>query len=81
MAGIELGVTLKALRGERAKVEGELAKLDKAITVLEELSGTNTVTSNGRGHRRTLSVAARNKISKAQKMRWAKVRRERGAKA
>jgi hypothetical protein len=80
MAGIELGGTLKALKGERAKVHGELAKLDKAINVLEDLFGTNTVTSNGRGHKRTLSVAARNKIAKAQKLRWAKVRRERAAK-
>jgi len=80
MAGIELSGTLKALKGERAKVQGELAKLDKAINVLEELVGINTVTSNGH-HKRTLSVAARNKIAKAQKLRWAKVRRERAAKA
>jgi hypothetical protein len=81
MASIELGGTLKALNGERAKVHSELAKLDKAITVLEELSGKSTVTSNGRGHKRILSVAARNKIAKAQKLRWAKVRRERATKA
>jgi hypothetical protein len=81
MASIELGGTLKALKGERVRVHGELAKLDKAITVLQELAGTNTVTSNGRGHKRILSVAARNKIAKAQKLRWAKVRRERAAKA
>ena len=80
MTSIELGGTLKALKVERAKVHSDLAKLDKAITVLEELSGTNAVTSNGRGHKRTLSVAARNKIAKAQKLRWAKVRRERAAK-
>jgi hypothetical protein len=81
MAGIELGGTLKVLKGERAKMHGELAKLDKAITVLEELFGTNTVTPNGHGPKRTLSVAGRNKIAKAQKLRWAKVRRERAAKA
>ena len=81
MDSIELGGTLKALKGERAKVHIELAKLDKAITVLEELSGTNSVTSNGHGRKRTLSVASRNKIAKAQKLRWAKVRRERAGKA
>jgi hypothetical protein len=81
MASIELGGMLKALKGERVKVQGELAKLDKAITVLGELTGTNPAKSNGSGHRRTLSVAARNKIAKAQKLRWARVRKERAAKA
>ena len=80
MASIELSGTLKVLKVERAKVHSDLAKLDKAITVLKELSGTNSVPTNGRGHKRTLSVAARNKIAKAQKLRWAKVRRERAVK-
>ncbi len=35
MASIELGGTLKALKGERAKVHSELVKLDKAITSFE----------------------------------------------
>jgi uncharacterized protein YacL (UPF0231 family) len=74
MPGIELGGTLNVLRWERAKIQTDLAKLNKAITVLEELSGTSRATSNGNGHKRTLSVAARNKIAKAQKLRWAKVR-------
>jgi len=81
MASIELGGTLKALRGERAKAHSELAKLDKAISVLEELNGTSTAASNGNGHKRTLSVAGRNNIAKAQKLRWAKVKRERAAKS
>jgi hypothetical protein len=77
--GIELGATLKALKHQRANVYSELAKLDKAITVLEELSGTNSMPSpNGRRH--TLSAAARRKISKAQKARWAKVRQQAGKK-
>jgi len=80
MAGIELSGTLKVLKGERAKIHSDLAKLDKAITVLEELSGTLMATPNGSGHRRTLSVAARKKIAKAQKARWAKVRQQRAAK-
>jgi hypothetical protein len=65
---------------ERAKVQSDLSKLDTAISVLEGLSGTNASTSNGHGHKRTLSVAARNKIAKAQKLRWAKIRKERPAK-
>lgn len=81
MASIELSGTLTALKGERAKIHSELAKLDKAITVLEELSGTSTAPSNRNGHKRTLSVAARNKIAKAQKLRWAKIKKERPTKA
>jgi len=81
MASIELGGTVKALKVERAKVQGELAKLNKAINVLQELFGTNTVTSNGHVHKRTLSTAVRRKIGNAQKARWAKVRTERAAKA
>lgn len=81
VATIELSGTLKVLKGQRVNVQSELAKLDKAITVLEDLARTSTVTSNGRGNKRVLSVAARNKIAKAQKLRWAKVRRERAGKA
>jgi hypothetical protein len=81
MASIELSGTVKALKVERAKAQSELSKLDKAITVLEGLSGANSVTPNGNGQRRTLSAAARRKIGKAQKLRWAKVRKERAGKA
>jgi hypothetical protein len=80
MARIELGETLKALQGERAKMQGELAELDKAITALEGLFGTRNTPSNGSENKRTLSAAARKKIGTAQKARWAKVRRERAAK-
>ena len=34
MASFELADTVKALIGERARVQKELSKLDKAITVL-----------------------------------------------
>jgi hypothetical protein len=47
---------------------------------LEGLSGANSVTPNGH-HKRTLSAPARNKIAKAQKLRWAKIKKERAAKA
>jgi hypothetical protein len=75
MASFELAGTVKALIGERARVQKELAKLDRAITALRELSATNQVSMNGSGHKRTLSAATRNKIAKAQKLRWAKVKR------
>jgi len=73
MGNFELAGTVKMLQGQRVQVQKELAKLDKAIAVLRELSGTNsTLSPNGKGH--TMSAAARRKIGKAQKARWAKVR-------
>jgi hypothetical protein len=64
------------LQGQRAQVQKELAKLDKAIAVLRELSGpTSTPSPNGK--RRTLSTAARKKIAKAQKARWARMKQQR----
>jgi hypothetical protein len=80
MASIDLGGTVKALKGERVRVMGELAKLDKAITVLEGLSQTSATTPNRHAGKHTLSAAARRKIGKAQKLRWAKVKQQRAVK-
>jgi len=80
MASIELGGTLKALKGERARVSSELAKLDNAIAALQGLSGANGVTPNGQAGKRTMSAAGRRRIAKAQKLRWAKVKQQRAAK-
>ena len=73
MGNLELASTVKMLQGQRAQVQKELVKLDRAIAVLRELSGT-TSTPSPNGKKRTLSAAARKKIGKAQKARWAKVR-------
>ena len=79
MARIEITEIIKTLQTERAQTQKELAKLDKAIAVLRELSGTNSApTQNGK--RRTLSASARRKIGKAQKARWAKVKQQRANK-
>jgi hypothetical protein len=80
MASIDLGGTVKALKGERVRVMSELAKLDKAITVLEGLSRTSVTTPNGQSGKHTLSAAARRKIGKAQKLRWAKLKQQAGKK-
>jgi hypothetical protein len=80
MASIDLGGTVKALKGERIRVIGELAKLDKAITVLEGLFRTSATTPNGHTRKRTLSAAARRKIGKAQKLRWARLKQKAGKK-
>ena len=74
MASIDLGGTVKALKGERVRVKGELAKLEKAITVPEGLFRTSATTPNGHAVKRMLSAAARRKIGKAQKLRWAKLK-------
>jgi hypothetical protein len=79
MASIEVTEIIKTLQTERAQTSKELAKLDKVISALRGLSGTIS-TANTNGKRRTLSAAARRKIGRAQKARWAKVRQQRAAK-
>ena len=75
MGNLELAGTVKMLQGQRAQVQKELTKLDKAIAVLRELSGTKSApTQNGKRH--TMSAAARRKIGKAQKLRWAKLKQQ-----
>jgi hypothetical protein len=80
MASIEIAEMMKSLRGERTHIQQNLKKLDKAITVLRGLSGANS-TSAHNGKTRTLSIAARRKIAKAQRLRWAKVRQQRASKS
>jgi hypothetical protein len=80
MASLDLAGTLKTLQGERARIHQELIKLDRAIAVIRELAGTEP-TPNGYPGKPTLSAAARRKIGKAQKLRWAKLRAKQKAKA
>jgi hypothetical protein len=76
MATIEIAEIMKTLRTERAHTRKELAKLNKVIAALRELSSTNsTPTQNGR--RRRMSAAARRKIAAAQRKRWAKFHQRR----
>jgi hypothetical protein len=81
MASFELTGTLKALKVEQARAQKELAKLGEAISVLSDLSKTRMGELNGIVPKRILSAAARNKIAKAQRLRWAKVRKQQAAKA
>jgi hypothetical protein len=80
MGDLELASTVKTLKVERTWLQKELVKVDKAITVLRNLS-VRTPTPNGRPRKRTLSAAARRKIARAQKLRWAKMRQAKAAKA
>ncbi len=79
MASLEITEIIKTLQTERAQTRKELAKLDKVISALRELSLTN-LTANTNGKRRTLSASARRKIGKAQRARWAKVKQQRANK-
>ena len=75
----KLGQIMKQLRGQRNRTQQELDGLDQAIAAFGKLVGTN-----GRGRprgRRRLSVAARRKITRAQKARWARLRQAKAAKA
>jgi hypothetical protein len=73
VTSLNLTDTLKTLQGERAQIQKELAKLDRAIDVIRELAGLEAA-PNGHPTKRTVSAAARRKMAKAQKLRWAKVR-------
>jgi hypothetical protein len=58
-------------------------RLDQAIGALAPLAGiskTSSARGGAGGPRRTLSAAARRKVSLAQKARWAKLRSENSAK-
>jgi len=80
MASLDLAGTLKTLRGERGQTRKKLTKLDRAIAVIRELAGTEPI-SNGHPKKWTKSASGRRKIAKAQKLRWAKVRKQQKAKA
>jgi hypothetical protein len=75
MATIEIAEMMKTLRIERAHTRKELAKLDKVISALRELS-TNSL-PNRSGKRRKMPAAARRNIAAAQRRRWAKFHQQR----
>ena len=74
-----LNSALQELRDERKQAQAQLEKLDQAISVIEGLSGgTNTRTSTGSRRGRSLSAAARKRISEAQRARWALRKKQAG---
>ena len=66
---------IQQLKKERERLEDQLHRVTAAITAFGRVylhgTGTNAV---GGGKKRTISAAARQKISLAQKARWAKQR-------
>lgn len=65
-----LSIVVRRLRKERERVEKEGQRIDAALAAL------GSVSANGSSHLRTMSTAARRKISLAQKARWAKQKSE-----
>ena len=67
-----LDAVVQQLREERTRVESELAKLNRAILVLENTGGGSSHLR--RSGRRGMSPEARARIAEAQRRRWAKVK-------
>ena len=65
------------LAGVLKELEQERSRLDQAIQIVGQLVGRNGtgIRIKTRRSKRTLSAAARRKISLAQKARWAKTKR------
>ena len=73
---------LAALRQEEGKLQHQLKGIQIAIAALNgSHSRATIVTPNGATRRRTMSAAARARISKATKARWAKFRAGKAKKA
>ena len=72
---------LEALRQEEGKLQHQLKGIQTAIAALNGNSRATNTAPNGATRKRTMSAAARAKISKATKARWAKFRAEKTKKA
>jgi hypothetical protein len=75
---------LVALREEQSKLQRQLKGIEGAILALNGAHAISTGTAvnhKGAGRKRTMSAAARARISKATKARWAKFRAEKSKKA
>jgi hypothetical protein len=72
---------LAALKQEEAKLQRQLAGIQGAIKALNGRAGSTQPTGKVVGRKkRVMSAAARAKISKATKARWAKFRAEKSKK-
>ena len=65
---------LQQLRAERKQAQLQVEKFDKAISVIESLNGSGAVRKSTRPTR-TVSAASRRRMARAQKARWAKLRK------
>ena len=74
-----LNSALQQLRDERKQAQSQVEKLDQAISVIEGLSGRTNTNTNGSRRGRSLSAAARKRISEAQRARWAQRKKQAGS--
>ena len=65
---------LQQLRAERKQAQLQVEKFDQAISVIESLNGPGAVRKSTRPTR-TVSAASRRRMARAQKARWAKLRK------
>jgi hypothetical protein len=65
---------LQQLRQERKQAQLQLEKFDQAISAIESLNGSGAARKSARPAR-TVSAASRRRMARAQKARWAKLRR------
>ena len=65
---------LQQLRAERKQAQLQVEKFDQAIAVIESLNGSGAVRTSTRPTR-TVSAASRRRMARAQKARWAKLRK------
>ena len=63
---------LSALKSEASKLQ---QKLDTINAAMKMLGGKNGVTRSKRGKKRHLSASARARIAKAQRARWARIKK------
>jgi hypothetical protein len=68
---INLNKVVSSLRNEYSRLEKEMGRVGKALNALGHAGG-NTVKKTGR----ILSKEARKRIADAQRLRWAKVRKQ-----
>ncbi len=66
-----LNKVVSSLRGEYSRLEKEMERVGKALHALGQANGTKL----GRA-KRVLSKDARRRIADAQRLRWAKVRKQ-----
>lgn len=63
---------LSALKSEASKLQ---QKLDTINAAMKMLGGKDSVTRSKRGKKRHLSAGARARIAKAQRARWARIKK------
>jgi len=64
---------LQQLREERKRAEEQAEQLGSAILAIEGILGRSSSSRNGRPPGRVVSAAARRRMARAQKARWARV--------